>query len=348
VAVVTIPPEATPAVVASPAPQATSTPEPNPPTATPTGLRLVLLTEGGARVESLQLVMQSAAQEFGWLYELVQGTDLALVEAVALRASIVVVDGPTLAEQARVVAQSFRTTTFINLSPSDQPLDSTNMLALTEAGAHTDQLGFLAGMAAGLATGNKHVAAITDLSVTGLNYRNGFLHGVRYTCPRCDVKYIDVTDPVNGGAAVSQQAALFASISSDVIFAVAGPAGNAGLLAAAQEGAWVIGAGEDVYATVFDNGTVAGADKVLTSVYWDMGAAVDAALAAYQRVTTQQAESFPLGTQAFSAYVGAVTLAPYRSAGLSGLDQKDIATALARLADGTLDTGVDPVTGLER
>jgi basic membrane lipoprotein Med (substrate-binding protein (PBP1-ABC) superfamily) len=112
------------------------------------------------------------------------------------------------------VAQDLRTAYFINLTPGEAEPQSTNLLAFN--GSRFDQLGFLAGMAAGLATEAQSVTAITDFSVEGLNYRNGFLHGVRYTCPRCQLQYIDVFDVNNGGAEAAQTAALYASISSDV------------------------------------------------------------------------------------------------------------------------------------
>jgi hypothetical protein len=83
---------------------------------------------------------------------------------------------------------------------------------------------------------------------------------------------------------------------------------------------------------------------VLTSVYLDAGEAVRAALAAFH-------DGKPLsGVQPLSAASGAIVLAPIRSPAdrLSIPDQADIATALARLADGSLETGIDPVTGEEK
>jgi basic membrane lipoprotein Med (substrate-binding protein (PBP1-ABC) superfamily) len=156
------------------------------------------------------------------------------------------------------------------------------------------------------------------------------------------VQYIDVIDVENGGAQASQTAALYASISSDVFFGAAGRAGQEALQAAAQKGAWVIGSGGDLYTTVFENGATPGADNVMTSVYFDAGAAVYNALVQYRAGTP------PAGPQPFSATTGAISLAPYRTDALNALDQQDLATALARLADGSLDTGIDPATGQEK
>jgi hypothetical protein len=53
--------------------------------------------------------------------------------------------------------------------------------------------------------------------------------------------------------------------------------------------------------------------------------------------------------QPFSAANGAIALAPYRDpeGALSLPDLADIAATLARLADDSLETGVDPLTGDE-
>lgn len=317
------------------------------PTETPSAPKLVLITESGEQIEPLQAILQQAAQEFGWTYALVQDSNPAVVEnMVAAGGAVLVIDGPALAEHARLVAQDLPTAYFINLTPGEAEPHSPNLLAFD--GSRFDQLGFLAGMAAGLATEAQSVTAVTNLSVEGLNYRNGFLHGVRYTCPRCQLQYIDVFDVDNGGAEAAQTAALYASISSDVFFAAAGPAGNEALQAAAQRGAWVIGAGSDVYATVFENGALPGADRVLTSVYVDRGAAIYAALTAYYAVRQGAAGAAPTGQQPYAAANGAIIIAPYRTTALNPLDQRDLAAALTRLAEGSLDTGIDPATGQER
>jgi len=73
------------------------------------------------------------------------------------------------------------------------------------------------------------------------------------------------------------------------------------------------------------------------------GAAVQTALAGYVAGVP------PAGAQPFSAANGAVALAPYRVSEdvLSELDRQEIAAVLARLADGSLDTGINPLTGDE-
>jgi basic membrane lipoprotein Med (substrate-binding protein (PBP1-ABC) superfamily) len=317
----------------TPVSEATPTDLPKPPTPTAPPLTLIV----AARPEIADAV-QRAAQEFGWRVEqAAEASPETLRPLAQAGASVIVAEGGDL----RALAEEFPNIYFVAVNTSGENWPA-NVVALGGAGSRFDQLGFLAGMAAGLATETKTVAAITDLSAAGLNYRNGFLHGVRYTCPRCQVQYIDVFDVENGGAQAAQTAALYASISSDVVFAAAGNAGNEALRAAAQEEAWVIGSGGDVYVTVFENGAAPRADKVLTSVRFDAGAAV------YQALVQYHAGAPLAGQQPFSAASNAIALAPYRAEALNALDQQDLAAALARLADGSLDTGIDPATGQEK
>jgi len=291
----------------------------------------------------MSAVIQHAAQEFGWPYEWMQDTSADALRRLAQSASVVLIDG-MLTEASHAIIFEFSSVYFIGVSTGGGAFPPPNLLALGSALSREDQAGFLAGMLAGFATQTQKVAVLSDPNSTeGRKYRNGFLHGVRYACPKCGVDFIDVTD-VNDSTATIQSATIHISTGFDVFFAAAGQAGNEALVSAAQKGAWVIGSGSDVYVTLFDGGLVAGAERVLTSVYLDPGGAVRAALAAFH-------DGNPLsGVQPFSAANGAITLAPYRAADgpLNALDQAALAAAFARLADGSLETGIDPVTGEER
>jgi basic membrane lipoprotein Med (substrate-binding protein (PBP1-ABC) superfamily) len=258
---------------------------------------------------------------------------------------IVSVSAALSADDVRARADEFPQVYFIQLggAPPGQGLPA-NLLWLGGPESRQDQAAFLAGMAAGFATQTQKIAVIGDPSTAeGRKYRNGFLHGVRYACPKCRVDFIDVLD-VNDSAGLIQPVTVYVSSGFDVFFAAAGKAGNDALVAAAQKGAWVIGSGGDAYLGLFGNGSVAGADRVLTSVSVDPGEALRAALAAFH-------DEAPLyGVQPLSAANGAIVLAPIRNpAGLLSIpDQADIAAAFARLADGSLETGIDPATGEEK
>jgi len=306
----------------------------------PTSVRVAYISPS-AKTDSVQATVERAAQDFGW--KAIETQDAAPDSIRALAQSGVAV---IVAENADLsaLAREFPSVYFISVQQKSGEAAPANLLALGGSSSRADQAGFIAGAVAGFATQTQTVTVIGDPnSIEGRNYRNGFLHGVRYTCPKCRVLNIDVMD-LNDGAEPSATAAKYVILDSDVFFAAAGEAGDQALVAAAQAGAWVIGSGGDVYQTRFGGGASAGAEKVLTSVYFDPGAAVYQALAAFHA-------GQPLtSAQPFSAANGAIHLAPYRDPQgvLSTLDQRDIATALAQLADGSLDTGIDPATGEER
>jgi len=256
--------------------------------------------------------------------------------------AVIVADGPELEAEARSAASQFPAIYFICLQLNGSGLPP-NVLALG-ATPREDQAGFLAGMAAGFVTKATRVAVIGDpTSAAGLRYRNGFLHGVRYTCAKCRLDNIDVRNASDVAGTVDT-AAKYALYGVDVFFAAAGDAGDAALVKVTQAGAWGIGSGRDVVAPLFNGGSAAGADKILTSVYLDPAAALSNALTLYHAGT-------PLtGTQSLSAATGALIFAPDHGStgGLSALDRHDLATMVTQLADGSFDTGIDPATGEER
>jgi basic membrane protein A and related proteins len=338
----------TSAVASTMAALPTSTPVP----LTPTPHPLIIGYAGApppaaAKLEAAVAAIQQAAKDFGWEITLgmangsIEGTVSDLVAQQG--AQVVVTLGQPMQAATLTAARKYPDVYFIGLYQTGTDLPA-NVLLLDDTAPREDQAGFLAGMAAGLATHVQRVAVIGDpTSPAGLRYRNGFLHGVRYTCPRCRLDNIDLLNADDTAGAV-ETAGRYRLYGVDVFFAAAGDAGDAALVKVTQAGAWGIGSGRDVVATVFNGGATAGADKILTSVYIDPAAAVSNALTLYHAGT-------PLtGTQSLSAATGALILAPVRLAagGLSPLDQHDLATMLSHLADGTFDTGIDPVTGAER
>jgi basic membrane protein A and related proteins len=333
------PPTATAAApTATPVPPSAT---PVPPTAAPP--LVMLLAPGGAPAEALFQNIKAGMQDFGWQASWKPDPALPDLRAAAQAgAAVIVVADRTLEAEGRAVAGEFPKSYFICLHLSETG-GLPNLLALGGA-TREDQAGFVAGLTAGFVTQAKRVAVIGDpQSAVGRKYRNGFLHGVRYTCPKCQVDNLDVLN-LNDTANVVDLAAKYRLYGVDVFFSAAGEAGNAALVKVAQAGAWVIGSGDDVYLTQFDGGATAGADHVLTSVYLNPSLAVLNALAQYRA-------GAPLaGVQPLSAANQAIMLAPYRekTGALSLLDQQDIAVILTRLSQGTLETGIDPVTGEER
>jgi basic membrane lipoprotein Med (substrate-binding protein (PBP1-ABC) superfamily) len=301
------------------------------------------VTSGPATAPLLD-ALDRASQEFGWNYQTApQGSADSVQAFAAGGAAVVVVDGADLAAAAEQAARDNPSAYVISLNPHAAADLPPNLLVLGGPGARVDQVGFMAGVTAGLATNTKNVTVIGDPnSIEGLSYSNGFLHGVRYACPRCRVLTIDVRTPEDGTEA-SAQAVKYEALRSDVFFAAAGGAGDVALVAAAQAGGFALGSGGDVYLTRFSRGAAGGAERVLTSVYFDEGAAVYAALAAFH------AGAPPLGRLPLAAATGALIFAPFRDAAgrLTDLERADLAAVLARLSDGSLDTGIDPASGEE-
>jgi len=323
----------------------THTPTPVPPTPTPTPLPLTLgYIATGAGTPGVLSAVEAAAQSNGWhVSQASDPTGDGLRALVAQGIAILVADGPEFEAAAREAALADPALYVINIGHTGTEPDLPNLLALGGPLSREDQLGFMAGVVTGYLTEGRVVTAIANpTTALGAKYRNGYLHGVRYACSRCRVDFIDLADE-NATAFAAERAALNAQLSSDVAFSAAWPAGEAGLQAAAGVGAWVVGAGDDLFVSVFENGASPGADRVVTSVYFDAGAAVHTALAGYV------AGIPPAGAQPLSALNGAVALAPYRVSEdvLSELDRQEIAAVLARLADGSLDTGINPLTGDE-
>ena len=304
---------------------------------------------GAHSTPGLRAALQAVAKDLGWTFQSTRDfvdaqTSMQDMSGLAAQGvDVVVVDGADLADVTRAMASTFAPhTNFIGVGQAATGTSLPNLLTLGAGPARQDQLGFMDGVVAGYATRTKVLTAVGDTtSPTGLKYRNGFLNGVLLSCADCRVDFVDLTNP-NDGAAVAEQVRLATVSGSDVVFAAAGPASPAILQAATGAGGWVLGADADVYQSVFAGGAVAGADRVLTSAYFDPVAAVIAALQAYKAGVPWG------GARPYAAATGALVLAPVRvsTTVLSDRDRSQIQATLAQLADGSLDTGVDPLTGL--
>lgn len=328
-AVIVTPSSATPSAVTPSAPPPSET---APPTAAPVAVGYLAEADG-----ALEAVVQQAAQGYGWTYErALEPSPEALDRLIESGADVIVLEA-ALGQRALEIAPAYPQVYFIFISPveagpgaaapaADWPA---NVLFLGGPGSRLDQAGFLAGLAAGFATATDRVAAVGEaVTPTGRSYRNGFQSGVRYSCPKCRIDFVDWPDSGN-------QAQILFAAGTDVFFhAVAGDEGQAAAAALASQGAQVI--------TPYR--PAAAAELFLTSVYIDPAGMLQAALAAYQ------AGQPVSGQQPFSLAAGAITLAPYQDPDgrLSPLDRQDIEAVKQRLADLSLETGVDPATGAER
>ena len=204
-----------------------------------------------------------------------------------------------------------------------------------------DQAGFMAGVLAGLMSETKTVGFVGGMEVPAVKkFRHGYENGVAYACADCSVigVYIDsFTDPARGKAAAESQIAEGA----DVIFGAGGPTGSGGISGAAQQGVWVIGVDQDEYLTTFKGGEQAGADKLLSSA----GKRVDVAV--YNAIKEAAGGTFQGRTVIFDAAMNGVGLTPFHDAdaAIPAEVKAKLDETYAMLADGSLDTGVDPVSG---
>jgi len=315
-------------------------------TPAPAGLTLGYVSGISTTVGVLEAA-QASAKSFGWTVHGDNSGAPGLTKLAQAGAQVIVADGADLEAAARAAAVAFPKVYFVSVGQAgqgDTPGTAVaNLLSLGAGPSRQDQLGFMDGVVAGYATQAQVVTAVGYITdAIGLKYRNGFLHGVRLSCSRCRVDFVDLTD-LNDGDTAAAKTKLNASLSSDVVFAAAGAASAPALQAAAAAGAWVEGADADIYTTIFGGGATKGADKVLASAYFDPSAALAAALKAYQAGTPWN------GPRPYSAATGALMLAPYHVSTevLSDLDRNEALATLAQLADGSLDTGIDLNTGNE-
>lgn len=188
-------------------------------------------------------------------------------------------------------------------------------------GSRYDQAGFLAGVMAGLASRTGVVGLVDEMA--GAHDRvlaEGFVQGVRYSCPRCQI--------VRQAAGQATAQRLSATL-TDVVFVVPGPEyeGVWQRLAAARVGAvWVAKAPEAV-----------APERSVGGVVFAPQALITAALEALLAGGPGKAWPYSAAEGGLRLEVGVASLSPGR---VRVLEQAWIA-----LADGSLDTGLDPTSG---
>ena len=107
-----------------------------------------------------------------------------------------------------------------------------------------------------------------------------------------------------------------------------------------SQGQWGIGVDQDEYFTTFNGGDAPGSEYLATSAM----KRVD--LAVFRNIVAAMDDSFDGGIYTLDAANDGIVYAPFHDADIP----EDVATQLEEmrpgLADGSIDTGVDPVTGL--
>jgi basic membrane protein A and related proteins len=204
-----------------------------------------------------------------------------------------------------------------------------------------DQGGYLAGVMA---------ASLSESGVIGVvggredvppvvRFVNAYKTGAESVNP--DIRVLSVynesfTTPDKGAS----DAAQFIGEGADVIFGAGGQTGSGGVAAAAEQGLWGIGVDQDEYFTTFNGGDAPGSEYLATSAI----KRVD--LAVFRNIVAAIQDEFEGGIYTLEAANDGITYAPFHDADIP----EDVAATLEEtrqgLADGSIDTGVDPVTGL--
>ncbi|MCA9913226.1 MAG: BMP family ABC transporter substrate-binding protein, partial [Anaerolineae bacterium] len=213
-----------------------------------------------------------------------------------------------------------------------------------------DQAGFLVGVMAALVANENDsdvIAGVYGIDVPAVKrYRNGYEQGALYVNPEWEVgtnilgAYADSFSDQAQGVSLAQQ---FIGEGASVIFGAGGPLGSAAIAEAASQGIFVIGVDQDEYFTTFDNGSGEGAEFLITSALKRVDQGVYDMVAA---VVEGRMEDFPGGNNyLLDAERAGVGFAEAHDAAVSEDITAQVNDVLAGLVDGSISTGVDPVSG---
>lgn len=204
-----------------------------------------------------------------------------------------------------------------------------------------DQSGFLAGALAAQMTKSGTIAGVYGIDVPAVKkFRLGFENGAKYI--KADIKtlgvYIDsFTAPDKGKSSAEQ----FIGEGADVIFGAGGQTGSGGIKAAAEKNVFVIGVDQDEYVTTFGGGSTPGAKYILSSATKRVDNGVYAPIKALVEGAGWPKDSLLV----LDAKAEGVGFAPKHDADVPDAVTAKLNEILKGLADGTIDTGVNPVSG---
>jgi basic membrane protein A and related proteins len=208
-----------------------------------------------------------------------------------------------------------------------------------------DQSGFVAGALAALMSETGKIAGIYGIPVPAVvKFRNGYEQGAKYINPDINVQgvYIDsFVDSAKGAETATQLIEADPENPVDVIFGAGGQTGSGGIKAAAEAGVYVIGVDQDEYFTTFGNGTTPGSEFLISSATKrvDRGLYVP-----IEQLVNGDASAF--GTiEVLSAANDGVSFAPAHDSDVTEDVTTQLEEILASLKDGSIVTGVDPVSG---
>jgi basic membrane protein A and related proteins len=137
----------------------------------------------------------------------------------------------------------------------------------------------------------------------------------------------------------ASDAAQFMGDGADVVFGAGGPTGSGGVKAATAAGKWGIGVDQDEYFTTFAGGTTPGAEYLAASMIKRVDYGVFEAI---RRALTDEWEG---GALPLTAENRGITYSDFHDADIPDDVAELLEQTRAGLADGSIETGIDPITG---
>ena len=286
--------------------------------------------------------MEAAKECFGFessYIETVSEADYAANISTTLEnePNVIITTGFLLADDTLAAAEANADVDFIGVDQF-QPEFPENYVGVQ---FREDQGGYMAGVLA---------ASLSESGVIGVvggredvppvvRFVNAYETGAKSVNP--DIRVLSVynesfTAPDKGAS----DAAQFIGEGADVIFGAGGQTGSGGIAAAAEQGVWAIGVDQDEYFTTFNEGDAPGSEYLATSAV----KRVD--LAVFRNIVASMTDELAGGLYTLEAENDGITYAPFHDAELPEEAITALEEARAGLADGSIDTGVDPVTGL--
>ena len=205
-----------------------------------------------------------------------------------------------------------------------------------------DQAGFLAGALAAMMSESGTIGIVAGQEIPPVKrFKNGFDNGAKYVRP--DINLLGVylptfIDPALGASSAEQMI----GEGADVIFGAGGPTGSGAIKAAAEKGVFVIGVDQDEYLTTFARGAAPGANRILSSAIKRVDVAVATEIGKVAEGTFKGN-----GIELFDAAGEGVGLADFHETAdlVPDAVKARLEEIFKALADGTLSTGVDAVSG---